>query len=204
MKTHRNYTSLQEGIRLLQHQTKTSAVSIKQILSVLPGKGRLLIILIFSLPFCQPLQIPGLSTPFGIVILFIGIRMIFGKQMWLPKRLLKKTIPPRIFNKITTVTLKYLKKMNRWIHPRWPWIGRNPIMDIVHGSTIMLLGFLLALPLPIPFSNLAVAWPLLFLALGLLEDDGLFVLIGYLSALATFIGFTIGICSLKKVLSVFF
>jgi hypothetical protein len=43
----------------------------------------------------------------------------------------------------------------------------------------------MSLPLPIPFTNLFPAYTILFLAIGLLESDGLFILIGYSLTTAT-------------------
>jgi hypothetical protein len=49
--------------------------------------------------------------------------------------------------------------------------------------------FLMSLPLPIPLTNLLPAYTILFLAIGLLELDGLFILIGYGMTVATTIFF---------------
>jgi hypothetical protein len=40
-------------------------------------------------------------------------------------------------------------------------------------------------PLPIPLTNIVPAYTILFLAIGLLEFDGLFILIGYGMTMAT-------------------
>jgi hypothetical protein len=48
------------------------------------------------------------------------------------------------------------------------------------------------LPLPIPFSNNIPAWAVVLLAIGMMEQDGLFVLFGHLTAIFSwvFIGLT--------------
>jgi len=48
------------------------------------------------------------------------------------------------------------------------------------------------LPLPVPFSNSIPAYAVVLLALGMMENDGLCVLLGHLTAIATwaFIGLT--------------
>ena len=56
---------------------------------------------------------------------------------------------------------------------------------VVHGLMIFILGLFLALPLPVPLSNITAAWSILLISLGILEDDGLIVGIGYLAALST-------------------
>lgn len=160
-----------------------------EILHILSGKGRILILLLLSLPFCQPLQIPGLSMPFGLVIAFLGLRMALGKHAWLPKSILKKTVTSHTLQKITEKTLRLIEKMKRWVHPRLIWMCQGPVMQIVNGLIIALLGIFLALPLPIPLSNMSAAWSIFLIGLGLLEDDGVFVLVGYIISLLTVVFF---------------
>lgn len=179
-------STIEEDILLLQEKSKNSSISIGEILNILSKKGQSLIILILSLPFCQPLQIPGLSTPFGLAIAFIGLKMAFGKYAWLPKGILAKSITPHTLQKITEKILWLLKKIKSWIYPRLAWLCYNPSVHIINGLLISILGILLALPLPTPFSNLMAAWSILFIGLGLLKDDGVFILIGYFVSLFTF------------------
>jgi len=154
-------------------------LSLANIIEILSGKGRDIILLVLCLPFCQPFQIPGLSTPFGIVIGFIGLRMAFGKQIWLPQFLLRKEISAAFLKKFASKSLLLIKKMRRWIRPRYSWICHHPLLRIVNGMALFFLGIFLALPLPFPFSNLLAAWAIFTISLGLLEDDGLLLIIGY-------------------------
>jgi hypothetical protein len=181
----KHYHSLEERVLALKQAAQGTTLSMGDILSILSGKGRMLILILLSLPFCQPLQIPGLSIPFGLIIAFIGLRIAFGKHLWLPKRILSKTIQSSTLNKIIDKSLWLIKKMKRWTHPRLTWMITHPVLQVVHGLIFCALGLCLALPLPIPFTNLASAWSIFIIALGLIEDDGLFILIGYLMALLT-------------------
>jgi hypothetical protein len=65
--------------------------------------------LLFSLPFCQPIQIPGFSTPFGILLAFIGLRIAFGHRVWFPKKLLEKKISYRVLKKFLLLPLELQK-----------------------------------------------------------------------------------------------
>lgn len=172
----KNYKYLEERILILRK--RHSSLSIREILDILSGTGRPLLLILLSLPFCQPLQIPGLSLPFGLAIAFIGLRMAFGKNVWFPKFILVKRVPQRTLEKLSTNVLKIIRKMKWWTRPRLEWMCHS-YMRIINSLMILLLGALLAMPLPIPASNLIAAWAIFFMAVGLLEDDGLFVLIGY-------------------------
>jgi Exopolysaccharide synthesis, ExoD len=51
------------------------------------------------------------------------------------------------------------------------------------GLGIVIAGLGLRLPLPIPFSNSIPAWAVVLLAIGMMEKDGLCVLLGHLTAI---------------------
>jgi hypothetical protein len=55
------------------------------------------------------------------------------------------------------------------------------------GLGIVIASLGLMLPLPIPFSNNIPAWAVVLLAIGMMEKDGLLVLLGHLTAIATWI-----------------
>ncbi|MDP1608463.1 MAG: exopolysaccharide biosynthesis protein [Chlamydiales bacterium] len=184
----KKFRTLEKGILLLRRKAKISPLSVAEILSLLSGKGRSLILIVLSIPFCQPIQIPGLSIPFGLAIAFIGLRIVFGKRIWLPKKLLAKKVSSSTFEKITDKTLILVRKLKSWIHPRLIGMCHSSFMEKVNGLIIFILGILLAFPLPIPLSNLTAAWSIFLVALGMLEDDGVFILIGYLVSLLT-VGF---------------
>lgn len=184
------YRTLEEDlVILLENSRKKPSLSVKEILDILSGKGRSIILIFLSLPFCQPIQLPGLSIPFGIVIAFIGFRFALGKKIWLPKRILLKEISAVTIEKIVHKSLSMMKIMRRFIRSRFNWFFKYKAMQIANGLLIFLLGIFLMLPLPIPFTNLAAGWSLFLLNLGLLEDDGIFVVLGYLAFLLTFLFF---------------
>lgn len=177
------HKTLEERLTLLEEKAQDRYLSVKTILQVLSGKGRPLLLIVLSFPFCQPFQIPGLSIFFGLMIAFIGIRIAFGKHLWIPQSFLSKKISSKTIGKITRKSLRLIGKMKRWVHPRLDWMCYHPIMPFMNGLLLFVLGILLALPLPIPFTNLLTGWSLFFLSLGLLEDDGLMILFGYILSL---------------------
>lgn len=159
--------------------SKDKKISLLKIFSIFHGKGRYALLLILSLPFCLPIQIPGMSTPFGLAIAFLGLRIAFGRRLWLPQYMLNKTIRLTTLHKIIKKYMLFSKKTKKWIKPRWERFLTYPFASIINGLLLTLLGLLLALPLPIPFSNLIVAWAILAICLGIVHDDGLVLMIGY-------------------------
>ncbi len=170
--------TLEESLTIVLDKSREGPLSVKEIFEALATKGTDVFLLFLCLPFCQPIQFPGMSTPFGIVITLIGLRMAFRKRTWIPKFFLEKKISSKIINAIVTKSLWLLKKIRRFFHPRMQWMC-HPGMRIPTGLIIFLMGLFMAIPLPIPMGNLPAAWAIAFISLGLLEHDGLFILLGY-------------------------
>jgi hypothetical protein len=42
------------------------------------------LVIILVLPFCQPIPLPGFSTPFGIALMIFGFRIALRQRPWLP------------------------------------------------------------------------------------------------------------------------
>lgn len=183
-KKHRE-SGIERSFHLLQ--AKNSSLTVTEVLNILAGRGYPLLLTLFVLPFCQPIQIPGFSTPFGILIIFIGLRIAFGHRVWLPKFILNKTLSKEAIHKISQKGLWLTKKLTKFTRPRWEFMSRHPLFHMISGIVISLLGLVLALPLPIPLSNIVVSWAILFISMGLFEDDGFFIILGYTIGAVSFL-----------------
>lgn len=187
MKKSKNITLEEELQRLVDQSRTTSSMTVNEILESLTGKGPALLLVFLVLPFCQPIQIPGMSIPFGILISFLGLRISFGRRVWLPKSILSKKISAEHVQNLAEKTLNWLNKMRRFVHPRMNWICAPAVMQTVNGLLIFALGIFLAIPFPIPLTNILAGWSILLVSLGFLENDGLLVFLGYLITLITFV-----------------
>ncbi len=172
--------SLADRLNLLLSEAQGKDASVKLIISNLAGRGLAVLLILFVLPFCQPIQIPGLSTIFGIILFFIGLRIAFGHRSWIPKMLLEKKVPFHILEKISKIAIKITNKLRFLTSTRLVYLVQNPALHIAHGLSIAVLSFLLALPLPIPLTNLFAAYPILAFGLALLEDDGVMIIVAYI------------------------
>ncbi len=186
MKNLPKFNTLEDDLEILLAKSRTTPrLSLREILEILSEKCLALLLIFLSIPFCLPIQIPGMSLPFGLVISLLGVRMIVKKQLWLPQFILNKTISSQEIQKIVQKSTHFLNKIKRYVHPRMSWLSEQWVMVIVNGVVVFFLGIFLALPFPIPFTNLIAAWSIVFLSIGILKDDGVFVLIGYLGGLST-------------------
>lgn len=178
---------LKELLELSNHQV----ISLKTLIHFLEGKGQAALLVLIGLPFCLPIQIPGLSLPFGLLLAFIGLRIAFGHHVWIPEKILKQEISHATLEKIAHYAIRITNWLRRFSYTRWTWLVETPGLHLLHGLTVALLAFLLALPLPIPFTNILSAVPIVCFGLALLDDDGVFICVAYLLSFITFLVFAL-------------
>jgi len=148
------------------------SVRLREVLEVTHGRGFNLLLLLLAFPFCTPIPLPGVSTPFGLVIALIGLRLALGQNPWLPARLLDKELPSRFFPRLLAATRRLVRLLEYFLKPRLIQPMRWRLVRQGMGLVIFCSGLLLLLPLPIPFSNFLPAMTIVLLAAAMLEDDG--------------------------------
>jgi hypothetical protein len=180
---------LSEEFALILREFEVEQVTLREVMGLLHGRGFVLLVMLLALPFCTPVPLPGLSTPFGLIIAIIGFRLACGARPWLPARLLDTRLPPQVFARVFSVTRRVMLGFERLLRPRLLWVTASPRLEQMHAVPIVICALLLLLPLPVPFSNAVPAWGILLVAGGLLERDGGFILAGHLVSLLAIVFF---------------
>ncbi len=171
---------LSEELHQLAERFAERKVTLHEVMDVLGVRASGLLIIILALPFCAPISIPGLSVPFGIIILFIAARFALGLPPWLPRRLLATQLPPRFFRAVLEGASKFIGWIEKQLKPRWPWWTGSPARLRLHAAMVGFCGFLLLLPLVgIPFTNTLPALVIVIGMLGMMERDGLAIAAAY-------------------------
>ena len=178
---------LSEELGELQRRFAERSVTLRDVIVVLRGRAYLLLLILLALPFCVPVSLPGLSTPFGLVIALISFRLALGQRPWLPEGILGKELPAGFFSRVFAVTTRVIRLLEMVLRPRATALVELPGLRNLHAVIMLLSAGVLLLPLPIPLSNLAPAWVILLIAAGLLERDGVILAAGY----AVFAGGTV-------------
>jgi hypothetical protein len=142
-------------------------------------RGHAMVILFLTLPFSLPLPFWGLSSPFGVAIAITALHMMVTNRLWLPRRIAARPVPAATVRAIAAAAQRLLLRTERYIRPRGRFFHAHPAMVRCNALLILLAGAFLALPLPIPGTNLAPAWLILLICVGTLEKDGLLVVLGY-------------------------
>jgi hypothetical protein len=189
--THSLHSRLSSDLEALHIRTKDQSLTLGELKQALKGRGSAMLLVMLALPFCF-IAIPGLSIPFGIAICFIGLRMVIGREPWLPRFIMCRRLSTAQSNQLLTGAIKVARTLESFVRPRLGFLHAGPTMLRLIGLGIVIASLGLMLPLPIPFSNSIPAWAVVLLAIGRMEKDGLCVLLGHLTVVATwaFIGLT--------------
>jgi hypothetical protein len=185
--------SLREKLSVVIGNLPSSGVTLAEIRDLVGQDGLLLLTAFLTIVFMVPVSIPGVSTVFGAAILLIGISRLLGRNLWLPERIAHRVLPAE---KLRTGLNKggiWLHRLERVSRPhRLNWLASTGLMDTLNNCALITGSVLLMAPFGlIPFSNTLPALALLFLAIGLLQRDGLCVLFGHLANIATMIYFIV-------------
>lgn len=167
-------------------------VTLQAVMVALGARASALLAVILALPFCSPITIPGLSVPFGLVIMVLAARYALGLPPWLPARLLNVKLPPRFFRAVLEGASKFIGVIERQLRPRWPWLTQSEGLRRLHMAAVGAGAFLLLLPIAgIPFTNTLPALVVVIGTLGVLERDGVAVVTAYGFLVLTLIYFAV-------------
>jgi hypothetical protein len=127
-----------------------------------------------------PIPLPGFSALVGIGIILVGCQLALGyEQPYLPQRIARQELSPGASQTLLKNINRLLQPIERMSKQRLPRFSNSWWGYRIIGVCLAWCALLMSLPLPIPLTNLLPAYTILFLAIGLLELDGLFILFGY-------------------------
>jgi hypothetical protein len=138
-----------------------------------------LLTLLLSLPSLVPGLNIGLAPVGGIGLIGLGIQLAWGiSHPWVPRRVQDQAIHK---GRIKNALARLETQLDRF---RWRSALRRPINHRWIGACIAWTGFLLAIPVPLPFGNQLPAAILCLLGASLLEERPLWAWVGAAGSLA--------------------
>lgn len=138
-------------------------------------------LLVFAIPNFIPVPI-GIGGVMGVLTVLLGLQMLFGLEhplvpAWLRRKSMHRTRVERFLERTSRIT----GWLERWCRPRLEPLTRRP-WSLLSGLALVILGVLLALP--IPFTNYLFGVVLLAFSFALLERDGALLLAMWVTAAA--------------------
>jgi len=158
-------------------------ISIGDMVDALRRRGHGMMMLVFALPTMLPFNPPGVAAVVGIPCAFVALQLLLRRQnVWLPKALRQRSVSREDFRKVVDKSLPAITRIERLLKPRLGFLTET-IGEMLIGLSVLIIALLLALP--IPFTNIPLGLAIALLSLGLIERDGLVVLLGSAVAIGT-------------------
>lgn len=181
MATAASPASLREQLQALIEDLPDGDVAVGPLVDALGTQGLLLLVILLTLVFLIPVSIPGVSTVFGAVIILVGIARMRGRPLWLPEAIRRRRVPAGRLRGALDVGLTWVRRLEHITRPgRLAALGDGRGVLLLNDAALVLGALLLMAPFGfIPFSNTVPGIALMCLAIGLLQRDGLMVLLGH-------------------------
>ena len=187
---HNPETTLAETLTRAAKTLRGEHITLRELLETLGEQGMLIFCMVLTIPFLLPVSIPGISTVFGLVLVLIGIGVALNRVPWLPRRLMERSIAAVHLLPALDRGARVFVRLDRLIRPRLLVLTHSATINRLNGFALTGAAVLLMAPLgAIPLTNTLPAIAILCLAAGMLQRDGLFVIVGYTATAATVVYF---------------
>jgi hypothetical protein len=159
----------------LVSDTSRSSISFHEISKAVGERAIGALLVLFALPNLIP--IPGISTIFGLLIGIVAIQLVVGStSVWLPRQLRERTVSREALTVAIERALPRMERLEKLLRPRWTFLCVGFGERLIGVACIAMA---LILMLPLVLNNLFPALAVLAFALGLIERDGLAIVVGY-------------------------
>lgn len=127
------------------------------------------------------IPIPGVAGALsGPLVVLVGLHLlILLRKPWLPEFVARRGPQRSTLIRFDRAGDRWLRGLEKLVRPRMTAMIDHPVATVFTGLQLVLLGVLLALP--IPFTNFMFAGLLLVYALALLERDGALMLLAWVA-----------------------
>ncbi|UOV04775.1 exopolysaccharide biosynthesis protein [Pseudoxanthomonas sp. F37] len=127
------------------------------------------------------IPVPGVGGAVGgPLVILVGVQLLLGmRKLWLPGFLARRGPHRSAMMRFRQRMAPWLRRLEKLVRPRMTAFLDNRIALSFTGLLLVLLGVLLALP--IPFTNYVFGFLLLLFAFALLERDGALLLVAWVA-----------------------
>uniref|UniRef100_B8HK83 Exopolysaccharide synthesis ExoD n=1 Tax=Cyanothece sp. (strain PCC 7425 / ATCC 29141) TaxID=395961 RepID=B8HK83_CYAP4 len=166
---------------LVEHQQEE--VCLRDILVTLGDRSFGPTLIICALPLAIPLPLAGISALVSVPLILVSGQLVLGfEQPWLPDPVLNQNFKRDHIEHVINTAIPLLQQLEAFCQPRLPFFT-SPAAERGVGLVLVLLGVIIALP--IPFGNMLPAIAIVLICLGLIEKDGLIIAISGLMGTIT-------------------
>lgn len=177
----RDATTTSQCLVQLAEDAPGDIVTLDWILQQMEERAFGLFLLILALPCCIPF-LYGLPQVVALPLMLISAQMLFGrKSPWLPERLGNREVTTAGLRTLGERAGPWLRRIEAVSRPRLTILTRPPLDRIVG---LVLVMFSASILLPVPLTNTVPGIAVVVVAMGLMQRDGILVILGTLMGTA--------------------
>jgi hypothetical protein len=135
------------------------------------------LLLVLALPTVLPVQVPGISSLFGVPLMILSAQLMLGRRRaWIPGPLARRSIARASYAAMVDRMLPILRRFERMVRPRAAWLANDWATRPI-GPICFILATIIVLP--IPLGHVLPGTAICLLALGVMERDGVVIGLGF-------------------------
>jgi hypothetical protein len=186
-KHHVRHVPLSANLARLFSECDPRPFTLNRLMARTRGRGLYLAMILLAIPFVSPIPLPGLSTAVGLAIAIMSARLALRLPPRLPRFLGDRELSRGRMRRLVRSSASFLRSLEKLAKPRHGEWLRWRSVRLVNAVILILLGLLLALPIPpvMPFTNSLPGWGIILMSLSLMEEDGHLIWAAYLMAVGT-------------------
>ncbi|MEO1365263.1 MAG: exopolysaccharide biosynthesis protein [Pseudomonadota bacterium] len=167
--------AISDRLAQLASDASGDAVTLDWIMAQLHERAFGLFLLVLALPCCIPF-LYGLPQIVALPLMFVSAQMLLGRRVpWLPGKLSARTVSTDGLGTLSRRSGPWLKRIEAVSRPRLSALTHAPIDRLV-GLALVL--FSASILVPLPGTNTVPGLAVVIVAMGLLQRDGILVLLG--------------------------
>lgn len=151
-------------------------ISVGDLLEALKRRALGALMFIFAIITALPMP-PGVSAVVGAPLVFLSAQLMLGMNAWLPRIITDRSLSRVDFHRVVRAASPWLARAEGIMRPRFEFLARRPVVHVM-GLVAFVMALLVLLP--IPGANMAPSVAICIIALGLLERDGVWIVLGAL------------------------
>ncbi|MEL6691205.1 MAG: exopolysaccharide biosynthesis protein [Pseudomonadota bacterium] len=175
MTAERSDMAISARLQHLAEEAPDDTVTLAWILSQLQERAFGLFLLILALPCCIPF-LYGVPQVVALPLMFIAAQVALGRKTpWLPSKLAAREVARSSLENLAERAGPWLRRIEALSRPRLTALTRAPL-DRVVGLALVL--FSASILVPLPATNTVPGFAVVVVAMGILQRDGILVILG--------------------------
>ncbi|MEL7252953.1 MAG: exopolysaccharide biosynthesis protein [Pseudomonadota bacterium] len=167
--------AISDRLDLLAVEAGGEGVTLAWVLETLGERAFGLFLLFLALPCCIPF-LYGIPQIVALPMMFVSVQILMGRRApWLPQKLGARAISSDSLTGLATRAGPWLRRIEALSKPRLTALTRPPADQLVGVALVI---FSASILVPLPGTNTVPGFAVVLVAMGLLQRDGILVILG--------------------------